>query len=130
VLRWSARARADLKAIHDYIAKDSPLNAKAVAREILARAATLPETPRVGRIVPELSDADIREVPVHAWRCHLPVARRRPLRPHPRPQATRARPRRPARLNRQRCFDANGSRSSILHSPLKRHLLGHNGPQE
>ncbi len=68
MLRWSARARADLKAIHDYIAKDSPLNAKAVAREILARAATLPETPRVGRIVPELSDADIREVPVHAWR--------------------------------------------------------------
>jgi plasmid stabilization system protein ParE len=57
-----------LKAIHDYIAKDSPLNAKAVAREILARAATLPETPRIGRIVPELSDADIREVPVHSWR--------------------------------------------------------------
>ena len=68
MLRWSARARADLKAIHDYIAKESPGNAKAVAREILARAATLPETPRVGRIVPELSDADIREVPVHAWR--------------------------------------------------------------
>jgi plasmid stabilization system protein ParE len=68
VLRWSARARADLKAIHDYIAKDSPGNAKAVAREILARAATLPETPRVGRIVPELSDPDIREVPAHSWR--------------------------------------------------------------
>ena len=36
MLRWSARARADLKAIHDYIAKESPGNAKAVAREILA----------------------------------------------------------------------------------------------
>ncbi len=68
MLRWSARARADLKAIHDYIAKGSPLNAKAVAREILARAATLPETPRIGRIVPELSDPQIREIPVHAWR--------------------------------------------------------------
>ena len=68
MLRWSARARVDLKAIHDYIAKDSPRNAKAVAREILARAATLPETPRAGRIVPELNDADIREVPVHSWR--------------------------------------------------------------
>jgi plasmid stabilization system protein ParE len=37
-------------------------------RKIFARNATLPETPRVGRIVPELSDPDIREVPVHAWR--------------------------------------------------------------
>jgi plasmid stabilization system protein ParE len=68
VLRWSARARADLKAIHDYIAKDSPTNAKAVVREIVARASTLPETPRVGRRVPELDDPDIREVPVHSWR--------------------------------------------------------------
>jgi plasmid stabilization system protein ParE len=68
VLRWSQRARADLKAIHDYIAKDSPTNAKAVVREILARAATLPETPRIGRRVPELDDPEIREVPVHSWR--------------------------------------------------------------
>ena len=37
MLRWSVRARADLKAIHDYIAKDSPLNAKAVARERSSR---------------------------------------------------------------------------------------------
>lgn len=68
MLRWSARARADLKAIHDYIAKDSPTNAKAVMRDILARAATLPETPRIGRAVPELNDPDIREVAAHSWR--------------------------------------------------------------
>lgn len=66
--RWSQRARADLKAIHDYIATDSPANAKAVVRDILARAATLPDTPRIGRVVPELNDADIREVPAHSWR--------------------------------------------------------------
>lgn len=68
MLRWSQRARADLKAIHDYIATDSPTNAQAVVREILARAATLPETPRIGRPVPELEDPEIREVSVHAWR--------------------------------------------------------------
>lgn len=68
MLRWSQRARADLKAIHDYIAKDSPTNAQAVVREILARATTLPETPRIGRRVPELDDPEIRELPVHAWR--------------------------------------------------------------
>ena len=66
--RWSQRARSDLKAIHDYIAKDSPTNAKAVVRDILARAATPPETPRIGRRVPELNDPDIREVPAHSWR--------------------------------------------------------------
>jgi plasmid stabilization system protein ParE len=60
--------RADLKAIHDYIAKDSPINAKAVVREIMTRAATLPEPTRIGRRVPELDDPDIREVPAHSWR--------------------------------------------------------------
>lgn len=67
-LRWSQRARADLKAIHDYIAPDSPINAKAVVREIVARATTLPETPRIGRRVPELDDPDFREITVHSWR--------------------------------------------------------------
>jgi hypothetical protein len=28
VVNWSQRARADLKAVHDYIAKDSPQNTK------------------------------------------------------------------------------------------------------
>lgn len=60
--------RADLKAIHDYIAKDSPTNAKAVVRDILARAATIPGTSRAGRSVPELDDPEIREVPAHSWR--------------------------------------------------------------
>jgi plasmid stabilization system protein ParE len=68
LVRWSQRARADLKAIHDYIANGAPLNAKAVAREISQRAAQLFVTPRIGRRVPELNDAEIREVPVHSWR--------------------------------------------------------------
>ena len=68
MFRWSQRARADLKSIHDYIAKDAPLNAKAVTREIVQRASTLPATPRVGRAVPELNDPNLREVPVHSWR--------------------------------------------------------------
>ena len=68
MVRWSARARADLKAIHDYIGKDSPLNAKSVVRECLDRALTLHATPRIGRVVPGLSDPLIREVPVHSWR--------------------------------------------------------------
>lgn len=65
---WSQRARLDLKAIHDHIAQDSPGNARNVAREFLVRAGQLPQLPRAGRVVPELGNPDIREVPVHSWR--------------------------------------------------------------
>jgi toxin ParE1/3/4 len=68
MLRWTQRTRADLKAIHDYIAKGAPLNSKVVVRDIWERASQLPATPRIGRIVPELQNPDIREVPVHSWR--------------------------------------------------------------
>jgi plasmid stabilization system protein ParE len=67
-VRWSQRARADLRAIHDHIARESPQNAKAVVQEIHARAATLFATPRIGRMVPELNDPALREMPVHSWR--------------------------------------------------------------
>jgi plasmid stabilization system protein ParE len=34
---WTPHARADLKAIHDHIAKDSPLNAKKIMREMVQK---------------------------------------------------------------------------------------------
>lgn len=68
MLRWSERALADLKAIHAHIAKDSPRNAAAVARKFLERAQEIPATPRAGRVMPELGDPSIREIPVHSWR--------------------------------------------------------------
>jgi toxin ParE1/3/4 len=68
MVTWTARARADLKALHDYIAKDSPINAKRVVREMHRKADTLAETPRLGRVVPELDDPDIREIPAYSWR--------------------------------------------------------------
>ncbi len=68
MVRWSLRARADLKAIHAHISKDSPINAKTVAREIVNRANLIDHTPRGGRKVPELEDEAIREIPVYSWR--------------------------------------------------------------
>ena len=65
---WTARARTDLKAVHDHIAKDSPRNAKHVVREMHGKAAGLAETPRLGRVVSELDDTDIREIAVYSWR--------------------------------------------------------------
>jgi toxin ParE1/3/4 len=65
---WTPRARADLKAIHGRIAKDSRQNAQRVVREILHKADTLAEPPRPGRTVPEVNDPDLREIPAYSWR--------------------------------------------------------------
>jgi plasmid stabilization system protein ParE len=68
MLIWTHRARADLKAIHDYIAKDSRQNAQRVVREILAKADALAEPPHLGRTVPELNDPQLREISAYSWR--------------------------------------------------------------
>jgi len=68
VVRWSDQAKADLKAIHDYIARDSTHYAKQVTRELVDKADTLPELPRLGRVVPELGDEDVREIPAYSYR--------------------------------------------------------------
>jgi toxin ParE1/3/4 len=68
MVRWSRRARDDLKAIHDRIATDSPITAKSVVRQIWSQADTLASVSLRGRAVPEVNDASLREVPVSAWR--------------------------------------------------------------
>jgi plasmid stabilization system protein ParE len=68
-LTWSPRARRNLRDILDFIAKDSPGNARAVARRFFARVASLPDQPRQGRRVPEHEGpVEVREVFVHRWR--------------------------------------------------------------
>ena len=73
MVRWSWRARADLKAIHDYIAKDAPLNAKSVVQTILHKADSMAELPYLGRKVPEINDENLREVFAHSWRIFYQV---------------------------------------------------------
>ena len=68
MVKWSRRARADLKAIHDRIALDAPINAKAVAQEIVRKADTLAACPYTGRKVPETNDDRLREIPAYSWR--------------------------------------------------------------
>ena len=64
---WSHRARSDLHGIVLWIARDSPGNAAAVSKRIVARAATLADQPGQGRRVPE-QEGDLREVIVQSWR--------------------------------------------------------------
>jgi plasmid stabilization system protein ParE len=68
MVKWSVPARNDLKQIHDYIAKDSKFYAQNVIQEIVAKTETLTELPEIGRIVPEISDQNIRELIVYSYR--------------------------------------------------------------
>jgi len=68
MVKWSVPARNDLKQIHDYIAKDSKYYARKVIQEIIAKTETLTELPEIGRIVPEISDQNIRELIVYSYR--------------------------------------------------------------
>ncbi len=68
MVKWSVPARNDLKQIHDYIANDSKYYAQNVIQEIVAKTETLTEFPKIGRIVPEISDQNIRELIVYSYR--------------------------------------------------------------
>jgi toxin ParE1/3/4 len=68
MVRWSAPARDDLKQIHDYIAKDSKYYARKVIQEIIAKTEKLIKHPEIGRIVPEVSNQNIRELIVYSYR--------------------------------------------------------------
>lgn len=60
---WTQEALAQLIEIEDFIANDSPKRAVEFVDEIIDHAeATLPDTPSIGRMVPEINNTDIREL--------------------------------------------------------------------
>lgn len=65
---WSQTTLDDVDAIVAYIFKDSPFYAKAVTEKLLSVAVGIAEFPQIGRIVPELNQAHIRERFVHSYR--------------------------------------------------------------
>lgn len=65
---WTARARADLDAIHDYIARDSPQMARVFTERLLAAGRRLRQFPLSRRSVPEVHRKDVREVMVEPYR--------------------------------------------------------------
>jgi plasmid stabilization system protein ParE len=68
VVRWSDQAKADLKAIHNVIARDSTHYARKVTQELVEKTDALAELPRLGRVVPELGDDNVREIPAYSYR--------------------------------------------------------------
>jgi toxin ParE1/3/4 len=65
---WTPRAQSDLKAIHDYIAKDAPLNVKHIIQDIVRKADILLSFPKAGKKVIDIHNNNVREIHVHAWR--------------------------------------------------------------
>ena len=58
---WTQEALAQLVEIEDFIANDSPKRAAEFVDEIIDHAeTTLPDTPSIGRMVPEINNTDIR----------------------------------------------------------------------
>ena len=62
LVRWSARARRDVRAIRDYIAQASPVYGRHMATRLFDRADLLAEHPAAGRRVPDYDDPSIREL--------------------------------------------------------------------
>ena len=61
-VRWTPQAADDLEAITDFIAADSPNYASLFAIDVLTSVERLRTFPRLGRVVPELHNPDVREI--------------------------------------------------------------------
>jgi plasmid stabilization system protein ParE len=67
-VRWSRRAEADLREIFVRIAADNRGAAETWIARIIERTEDASEAPRLGRVVPELGRADIRETFLRSYR--------------------------------------------------------------
>lgn len=68
MVKWTDHAKAQLRHIHDYIAQDSPIYAKRVADGLVRKTLGLDQLPRIGRVVPELNEDAVREIPAYSYR--------------------------------------------------------------
>lgn len=67
-IAWTDSAWQELESAADYIAQDSPRYAAALVDQARSAARSLRKFPERGRIVPELSDATVRELFVKSYR--------------------------------------------------------------
>ncbi len=61
-LIWTDPSIADLRAIRDYIGRDSDYYAADVIAELVLSVERLLQFPKLGRVVPEAKDENIREL--------------------------------------------------------------------
>jgi addiction module RelE/StbE family toxin len=68
LVRWTEQAVGDLKAIREFIERDSPRYGRLVAERLFDATQRLELFPLWGRVVPELGRDDIREIIVGEYR--------------------------------------------------------------
>jgi toxin ParE1/3/4 len=59
---WTQPAVEDLRELHAYIARDSEMYALGFVERIILAVEPVTEHPRIGRIVPETNDENVREL--------------------------------------------------------------------
>ncbi len=65
---WTQTARADLRAIHAYVSRDSKIYARRLVEKIKHSVARLRRFPRSAGMVLEWEKEDVREIPVGNYR--------------------------------------------------------------
>ena len=65
---WSLPAKNDLRQIYNTIAYDSKIYAQRVTQNIAAKPDVLDELPRIGKVVTELNNENIRELSIYTYR--------------------------------------------------------------
>ena len=79
LLKKSPGAMEDVEAIAEYISRDSEFYARAVVTKIVDVSRSLGEFPRIGRVVPELDDENIRERFIYSYRLMYRIEKQRIL---------------------------------------------------
>lgn len=67
-VRWTEQAVGDLQAIREFIERDSPRYGRLVAERLFDATERIGAFPLSGRVVPELSRNDVRELIVGEYR--------------------------------------------------------------
>ncbi len=65
---WTEPAKADLRSIHDFIAHDSGHYAKKVTQDIREKTDVLDKLPRIGKMVAEIGDENVKELSLYSYR--------------------------------------------------------------
>ncbi len=65
---WTLPAKNDLRQIYNSIAYDSKIYAKRVTQNIAAKPDVLDDLPRIGKVMDELKNDKIRELPIYTYR--------------------------------------------------------------
>ncbi len=67
-IKWTEKASSDLKAIHEYIAKDSKIYATRFIKSLIGATIKLETMPYCGHIVPEIEIYGFREIVYYNYR--------------------------------------------------------------